>query len=105
MNPVSALLSAVIHLSNFVAPALVCGFFVACAGSLLGSSRNLSTVMKYTLVNAAAGLAVLLAGLIFFGRDGKMATYAAFIVALALSQTVLQSGKIMSRAKTARRGR
>ena len=37
-------------------------------------------------VNFAAGLAVLAAGLWFFGRDGKMATYAALVIVMGTSQ-------------------
>jgi hypothetical protein len=33
------------------------------------------------LALAGVGVAVLLAGLVYFGRDGKMATYAALVLA------------------------
>lgn len=35
---------------------------------------------------------VLAAGLVFFGNDGKMATYAVMVLASALSQWVLARG-------------
>ena len=35
---------------------------------------------------------VLVAGLVFFGRDGKMATYAALVLAIASSQWLLLRG-------------
>ena len=37
-------------------------------------------------INSAVGVLVLLVGLWFFGRDGKMATYAALVTLVALSQ-------------------
>ena len=37
-------------------------------------------------INSAAGLAALGAGLWFFGRDGKMATYAVLVIAVATAQ-------------------
>jgi len=42
------------------------------------------------VINASVGLAVLLAGLLLFGRDGKMLTYAAMAVACASSQWLLR---------------
>jgi len=43
-------------------------------------------------VQAAVGAAVLLAGLWVFGRDGKMLTYAALVLAGASCQWLLQRG-------------
>ena len=37
-------------------------------------------------INSAAGLATLVAGLWYFGHDGKMATYAALVLAVATAQ-------------------
>ena len=38
------------------------------------------------MVNAAVGSAALVAGLLLFGRDGKMASYGLLVVCCALSQ-------------------
>jgi hypothetical protein len=39
--------------------------------------------LRLALWAALAGMVVLLGGLVVFGRDGKMATYAALVVATA----------------------
>jgi hypothetical protein len=41
------------------------------------------------LVNSGVGCAVLLGGLIIFGQDGKMLTYAALVLVVAASQCLL----------------
>jgi hypothetical protein len=43
-------------------------------------------------LNAAGGVLVLLAGLVAFDNDGKMATYAALVVVSASVEWVLQKG-------------
>jgi hypothetical protein len=40
-------------------------------------------------INFIVGVAVLSAGLMIFGRDGKMATYVALVLACATSQWLL----------------
>lgn len=69
------------HLANFVAPALVV------AAVLWASQRMKKTAgtarwrpwTQWSLL-AGAGVLVLLAGLLVFGRDGKMVTYAALVL-------------------------
>lgn len=80
-------LDLVFHVLNFAAPAV----FVA-AGVSLGalvflrrSARGLPFWGQFA-VNLSAGLAVSLAGLWFFGQDGRMATYAALVAVCATSQ-------------------
>ncbi|RYG14550.1 MAG: hypothetical protein EON92_01765 [Burkholderiales bacterium] len=75
------------HLLNFVAPALFVGTFLVVAAKLV-MRRNLAAVAlwKQVAINVAVGVAALLAGLIIFGRDGKMATYAALVICCASSQ-------------------
>jgi hypothetical protein len=74
------------HLLNFFAPALGVAVIAASATKLLWR-RHLATVAWRRLVVPAglAGMAVLLAGLVLLGRDGRMATYGALVVANALS--------------------
>ena len=72
------------HLLNFVAPALG----VAAMATLLAKlvwRRALRAVPFRPLFTWAAGVgvAVLLAGLVLFERDGKMATYAALVLSTA----------------------
>ena len=76
-----------IHLLSFVAPALVVAFLVALAGPwvLPRSGRPLRWWLS-AAVNFVAGVAVLAGGLWFFGRDGKMLTYAAMVAAVATAQ-------------------
>ena len=74
------------HLLNFVAPALGVAL-VAASLAKLAWRRDLAAVPWHRLVAwaAAAGLAALVAGLLVFGRDGKMATYGALVAACALA--------------------
>lgn len=79
-------LDALWHLLNFVAPALG----VAALSALLAKwawRRELAAVRWRQLAQAAAvaGVLALGAGLVLFGRDGRMATYAALVLACALA--------------------
>jgi hypothetical protein len=93
MGPLDFLL----HLLSFAAPALALAIGVAAAARLFGLDRSRSAWWVPVLVNFAAGLAVLVAGLWFYGRDGKMATYAALVVAVATAQWF--TGRGWQRAK------
>ncbi len=79
-------LDALWHLFNFVAPALGVALLAASLAKL-SWRRQLAAVPWHRLVlwAAAAGVAALIAGLMVFGRDGKMATYAALVIACALA--------------------
>jgi hypothetical protein len=78
-------LSMANHLLGFAAPALVVGLLVALGARLFASKSSMSWWWQAGL-NAVAGTAVLVAGLWFFGVDGKMAAYAGLVVAVATSQ-------------------
>jgi hypothetical protein len=75
------------HLLSFLAPALVVAVLVAFAARIVlppaARPRSLGLAVG---INALAGVLVLAGGLWFFGRDGKMATYAALMVAEATAQ-------------------
>jgi len=75
------------HLLSFLAPALVVAVLVAFAARIVlpPAARPRSWALAVG-VNALAGTLVLAGGLWFFGRDGKMATYAALVVAVATVQ-------------------
>lgn len=76
-----------IHLFNFVLPALVVGCLLAAMAPLLmKKARSHHSWLTQSGINAASGLLALLVGLVFFGRDGKMLTYAAMVMACASSQ-------------------
>jgi hypothetical protein len=75
------------HLLNFIAPAFAVGFLCAVFGrfGLHLSSGRLAWWIQGA-INAAVGVAVLAAGLIVLGQDGRMATYAALVFACGVSQ-------------------
>lgn len=75
------------HLMSFVAPALVVALLVAALAPLLmRKARPNHTWLKQGAINFVACTLTLLAGLLLFGRDGKMATYAAMVLVCASSQ-------------------
>jgi hypothetical protein len=78
-------LGLVWHLVNFILPAVGVGALSA-ALCKLAWRRSLARAPWFTLAwqSSAAGLAVLVAGLVITGHDGKLATYAALVVACAL---------------------
>ena len=75
------------HLLNFAAPALAVALLVTAAAPLVLPRTKAGPAWWVRLaINCAAGLAALGAGLWYFGRDGKMATYAALVFAVATVQ-------------------
>jgi hypothetical protein len=74
------------HLLNFFAPAAGLSV-IAASGCKLLWRRELAAVAwrRLALPAGLAGMAVLLGGLVLLGRDGRMATYAAMVVACAVS--------------------
>lgn len=81
------LLQLATHFAGFAAPALLVGLLLAVLGPVFVPNRPaVLSVWACAAINFVAGLAVLAAGLWWFGHDGKMATYAALVVAVATSQ-------------------
>ena len=75
------------HLLNFTAPALVVGVLMAfLAPFLAGKKASAGKKLAQTVMNSAVGVAVLLAGLVLFGHDGKMQSYGALVLAVASVQ-------------------
>ena len=75
------------HLLNFVAPAVFVGGLVALLARIwVQKGAAARTLIAQAAINSGVGAAVLVAGLVFFGRDGKMATYTALVLACASSQ-------------------
>ncbi|HJV69400.1 hypothetical protein [Ideonella sp.] len=74
------------HLLNFYAAALGIGIIASSATKLLWH-RELkgSSWWRLWLWSSGSAAAVAVAGLVLFGHDGKMATYAAMVSACALS--------------------
>ena len=72
------------HLANFVLPAIGVGALTAGLCKLLWR-KSLARTSWFTLAwqASAAGLAVLVAGLVITGHDGRMLTWAGLVVACA----------------------
>jgi hypothetical protein len=79
-------IDALTHLLNFFAPAAGIGMLAPALAKLLWR-RDLKGVSwrRLSAWTTACCAAVLLAGLFFFGHDGKIATYAAMVVGCALT--------------------
>jgi hypothetical protein len=75
------------HVLNFAAPALAVGVLLAVLTPFFMENRPVAPVRTVqAAINTVAGAVALGLGLWFFGRDGKMASYAAMVVASATSQ-------------------
>ncbi|WBY00850.1 hypothetical protein PE066_15465 [Ramlibacter tataouinensis] len=81
------LIDFLVHLTSFLAPALFLGLALPLASRLLLPGRGRFWLQAGLVALAAA--AVLAGGLWWFGRDGKMATYAAAVLAAASTQWLL----------------
>lgn len=79
-------LDAAWHLLNFFAPALGVGLLGAATTKLVwrGELRNVS-MRKLAVWSSSAGALALIAGLVIFGRDGRMATYGLLMLASAMA--------------------
>ncbi|MBH1979492.1 MAG: hypothetical protein WBA58_07970 [Giesbergeria sp.] len=86
-------LIALNHLLNFVAPAAVLAVLLA-PGSrwLMGKSAAALSWWAQAAIVFAVGCGVLAAGLWWLGRDGKLLTYTALVLACATCQWVLRRG-------------
>lgn len=83
-------LDLLIHLLNFAAPAAFLALLLALAGWIFAAKRPPApTLLVHVAILFVAGVAVLGGGLWYFGRDGKMATYAALVVVAATVQWLL----------------
>ncbi|WP_404300286.1 hypothetical protein [Alicycliphilus denitrificans] len=85
-----SLLAALNHLLNFVAPALALALLLVLASHMF--MRKMAKKQHWIAsiaINFAVGCAVLGAGLVLLGRDGRMVTYAALVLASASCQWLL----------------
>jgi hypothetical protein len=77
------------HLLNLFAPALVVGAVVAYLAPIFNKKWAVArTKHAQAAINIVAGMAAVLGGLVFFGRDGKMASYGLMVVLIASAQWV-----------------
>ncbi len=82
------------HLLNFIAPAAVVALLLVWLGRVFGrflvSKRPVNqSIWVQAAIIFIVNVVVLGAGLVFFGNDAKMATYAAMVLAAAVCQWVL----------------
>jgi hypothetical protein len=82
------LLQLFLHLLSFFAPALAVAVAVAFGARWIGAAPQPLRWWVQVGVNFTAGALALGAGLWAFGVDGKMASYAALVGAIATSQWV-----------------
>ncbi|MBA4265962.1 MAG: hypothetical protein C0453_12840 [Comamonadaceae bacterium] len=66
-----------LHLAGFLAPAVMTGMLLWLFAGQWRAKRGRGLGLGLLIV---AGTVVLFAGLAYFGRDGKMATYAALVL-------------------------
>ena len=85
------------HILNFIAPAATVALLLVLLSRV--SSRFLASKMllaqsiwAQAAIIFIVDVLVLAAGLVFFGNDGKMATYAAMVLAAAVCQWVMFKG-------------
>lgn len=77
-------LDAFWHVLNLFAPALGVGLIAAAAAKLLWrKALAQASYLRLVLWTFSAGAAVLLAGLVVLGQDGRMLTYGAMVLACA----------------------
>ena len=82
------------HLLNFVVPAAAVTVLLVLSSRLLGGLFSSKRPLVHTWWAQAAiifiaNVAILAAGLLFFGHDGKMLTYAAMVAGAAACQWIL----------------
>ena len=85
------------HILNFLAPAAVVALLLVLFGRFFSRFlKSKKPVAQYLWAQAAivfiVNVLVLSFGLVVFGNDGKMATYAAMVLASAVCQWVLWRG-------------
>ncbi len=77
----------IVHFANFLAPALAVGCLLALMAPVLERKWPQARPLRVqAAINCIVAVAVLVFGLWYFGRDGKMATYSAMVIASASSQ-------------------
>lgn len=79
------LIDLIWHLAGFAAPALFVGAGVALLARLFWRG-GAAPLARQIGLNVAVGLGVLMLGLAFSGRDGRMLSYGALALAVGASQ-------------------
>ena len=86
------------HLLNLIAPAAALAVLLVLLSRIWrlffqSKGKVAQAFTAWIAIIFIVNVTVLLAGLVVFGHDGKMATYAAMVLAAALALTVLQRKK------------
>jgi hypothetical protein len=81
----------VLHLFNFVLPALAMAMFMPLAGRWVMGSAG-TRLRRRIGVHALSGLLVLVVGLWLQVQDGKMSTYIALVLVAACAEWVMHKG-------------
>jgi hypothetical protein len=81
-----------LHLLGFAAPAFFVALAVTFGAHWAGFAPRPLRWWVQSAINFTAGVAVLGAGLWHFGVDGKMATYAGMVAAIATTQWLCSRG-------------
>lgn len=85
-------LDLIFHLLGFVAPAFFVSLAVVFGARVFRAGPVSPRWWVQFAMNFTVGVAVLAAGLWHFGTDGKMATYAALVAAIATVQWLAGRG-------------
>jgi hypothetical protein len=89
------------HVLNFAAPAAWLAVVMTWAPLIFKQNRPLRRSGRAMLaINFIVSLTALLLGLLAFGRDGKMASYIAMVLACATSQWLMQRGGFSIKSKS-----
>lgn len=89
------------HIFNFLLPALWLATLLTGIDRLLfRSNKRRGSWLQQWLLLFVATATVFLGGLLFFGRDGKMATYVAAVVVAGLVQALLPRKALPNDSKT-----
>jgi hypothetical protein len=79
------------HTLNFLAPALWLALLMPVASLIFMKNRPVALkIQAQAVLLFVVGVVVLVIGLVVFGRDGKMLTYLALVLATATSQWAMQ---------------
>ena len=79
------------HALNFLAPALWLALLFPLVAQLIYRKQVVAfAINRQIALLFVVGMLVLLVGLVVFGRDGKMLSYLALVVAVATVQWVMQ---------------
>ena len=79
------------HAINFLAPALWLALLMPLLARVFMRNEPVAhTLSSQVAINFIVGSGVLIAGLVLFGRDGKMLTYLGLVVMAASTQWWLQ---------------